>query len=490
MSLKRFVALPAVRERLNPLLAGIQRPKKPLLLVAPSKGEQSRAGRIGTAFDYLLRFELGRHYHHALEEQWVAYAGAAALPRELFTEDGSLFPWDAAAAALHEADQVVRAYRQNPAPDARAVCEVARVALVLAQLDPFYRAGFNPFWWRANFARPPADEVNELVALLAATPLALLHSQRTVLLNPTFGRHSRAVGGADADLVLDDMLLDIKTGQECAVRLQDLRQLAGYFLLSRAMRLDDPQFPELIRLGILSPRFGSLWTFPVTVLCKHPLFEQTEQWWRSRLAAERYPPQLMGGAAVRDMLHRSSWEVPPPARRYESLLSRVDTERILLDRAIASARHAAAESYWVAPAGKWGPVREVLVQALDKVLRSRKKRPAERMALPGWEEPAEVWRPERGVLVIDLPLKGLFGGQVAPERRAVEALGGHRVRLAPSAQAAWGRGAWRIALAAPAERVADALLFLSEAAGASAPKPRRAARQKTSLARTRGRVGK
>ncbi len=75
-------------------------------------------------------------------------------------------------------------------------------------------------------------------------------------LNPTFtGSHD--VGGADADLVVDGCLIDIKTSISSQVKAEYLYQLAGYLLL------DYDDLLHLNTLGIYMARQGLLLTWSV-----------------------------------------------------------------------------------------------------------------------------------------------------------------------------------------------------------------------------------
>jgi hypothetical protein len=103
---------------------------------------------------------------------------------------------------------------------------VAKCCQYLAVAEAFVRSGsFNPeFWWNAAVQK-------ELLALDAIfQPGDMFTFRWACLLNPSF-RASRYVGGADADLVVDDMLVDFKTTKYIGADSQHLRQLAGYVAL-------------------------------------------------------------------------------------------------------------------------------------------------------------------------------------------------------------------------------------------------------------------
>ena len=118
---------------------------------------------------------------------------------------------------------------------------LARHCIVLALFEEVFRAGLHP---RSPLIFPsPKTTVAELLATaedhwlddLCALSWAFydehseLFSQSTAL-NPTFDG-SRDVGGADADLIVDGCLIDIKTTINPKLSAKWLYQLLGYVLL-------------------------------------------------------------------------------------------------------------------------------------------------------------------------------------------------------------------------------------------------------------------
>ena len=73
-------------------------------------------------------------------------------------------------------------------------------------------------------------------------------------LNPTFGKGSELVGGADADLITDRILIDIKTTKSNSFTQDMYNQLLGYYALS-TFRKD---LGGIIELGIYFSRYGVL----------------------------------------------------------------------------------------------------------------------------------------------------------------------------------------------------------------------------------------
>jgi hypothetical protein len=279
MSLKSFTKLPDVKARLKPL-----RPKLPRGLSAPLQ-VQPRSQRyqlVGTAFDYLLRFELQRLAPHAVTGKWSAeYApemisGGLELFADLEPPD-YLPPKEVARRAssiLQNAKEAVAAYLRCGEPARAQQVDLATHAIRLAKLDSVVRA----MRLDRRFEEADQEDVDDLLAMLAIVPFATLVHSQVMLLNPTFGEASALVGGADADLVAGDMLVDLKATKNNKVAAEDLDQLLGYFLLARRHRLANPTFPEIKRLALYFARNGHLWAQDTTAWTTHQQFAEVEQW--------------------------------------------------------------------------------------------------------------------------------------------------------------------------------------------------------------------
>jgi hypothetical protein len=215
--------------------------------------EQVDWGTIGTAIDYRLRYYFGV----TSPERLIAWQGAAQLklghvserafwvatPNEI---DLMFERMDLVSRTIDEffralggfVGRVRPARRRLPKEEEERLC---RYCVVLACLEQVFRAGAlpgNPLFAEARGTVPEllhtADQavVDDLCSLSWAfykDHEGLLH--RTAVLNPTFDG-SMDVGGADADLIVDGCLLDIKA--RVGPRLlqgDDLYQLLGYVLL-------------------------------------------------------------------------------------------------------------------------------------------------------------------------------------------------------------------------------------------------------------------
>lgn len=213
MSLSSLIRNPTpVRDRLTsgfpkPLLDG--RPG----LVTPRECE--RPALVGTAYDYLLRFHLMREMPFATSDRWVAeralerMAAMGDCPMqhiddEVFSADVLHYAMDL---AIRRSKRALKAFLAGASFSTR----LAVLSLYLAYCDEFFRSGRVS----EDFCLPPSrSDLADLRKLMAGTDLRLFKATSVCLLNPGFGEGSRLIHGADADLLVDDLLIDVKTSEK------------------------------------------------------------------------------------------------------------------------------------------------------------------------------------------------------------------------------------------------------------------------------------
>jgi len=153
---------------------------------------------------------------------------------------------------------------------------------LLAQLDAVYRTGYID----ETLGIVDESVVKDLQGLIAITNPDLFKFKELCLLNPSFGIASSMVGGADADLIIDDILIDIKTSKVLEFNLDYFHQLMGYYILSRIGGVDNaPQQPKIERLGIYYARHGVLCAFPIAQVASEDTLEHFTAWFTERATA-------------------------------------------------------------------------------------------------------------------------------------------------------------------------------------------------------------
>jgi hypothetical protein len=230
-----------------------------LEVTPPASLQGGARGTVGTAFDYRARYyfeahpaePMAAHYGAAL---WCGrcdarLAGSRVRRLEADPSTIGLPPrWRASFKLVrqffaHVDDVVAELDPVAHRLDDDAEETLARCCLVLALLEQLYRAGNSlwfesPLYWLGRkagledlIAVPEPDQVADLCALSKAfyeDEADLL--ERRVVCNPSFSG-SPLVNGADADLVVDDCLIELKTSARVVSFADWLRQLLGYVLL-------------------------------------------------------------------------------------------------------------------------------------------------------------------------------------------------------------------------------------------------------------------
>lgn len=129
---------------------------------------------------------------------------------------------------------------------------VLQDCLLLAKLETFYRSGYLP---PGGLDTPSERDYWDLIGLADETKRhsKFFIARDTLICNPSFGAASCLLGGADADLVIDNTLIEIKTESSFGYKAQHIRQLLAYYLIGRLT----PSFEaDIQRLAVFNPRYG------------------------------------------------------------------------------------------------------------------------------------------------------------------------------------------------------------------------------------------
>lgn len=197
-------------------------------MVAPPRYHDSYA-LVGTAFDYCLRFCIAACNQGLVAEQpWVAEIAVKLMEHEAEELPPGL-SLEQASKGVKRARELYREFLKTKI----FTRQLARAALFIAALDKAYRTGPETVVLR-YLKEPLQYEVEDCMRLLRAVPRQMITAKQRVALNPTFGKASKLVRGADADFVIDETLVDIKTTKYYQVIAKQLHQLVGYRILLAA----------------------------------------------------------------------------------------------------------------------------------------------------------------------------------------------------------------------------------------------------------------
>ncbi|MGD0339917.1 MAG: hypothetical protein ABSB78_14145 [Bacteroidota bacterium] len=289
MTLTSFIKMSEVSIKLRPLHPKMNRNINKQIKINPRSNNSSI---IGTAFDYLLRFEIKRRYKNAVMEPWLAEGVLQVRRQKKRIEDdmgpvyNNMFPvkdnkksyieevFNEFRKIVGESKEAVNKYIHCEEPSMEVQISLADYAIRLAKIDIFYRSGYLD---------PEIEEVDQndkqdLVDLLSIVPFGVLINSEKVILNPGFGESTLLVDGADADLITGDLLVDIKTTSSPLIKPYYLDQLLGYYFLARLENHNNPNYPVINRVGLYFSRHGYLWKMSTSIWINNPLFSETEEW--------------------------------------------------------------------------------------------------------------------------------------------------------------------------------------------------------------------
>jgi hypothetical protein len=267
MSLTSFLQQSDVRAKFNQ-----EFPKPKLVpsqeILAPLVTKNPRL--IGTAFDYLMRFHAKYVNPQAIEQEWIAEKSLRLLRQPGFKrlyEQGYLI--------ITQAKENYLEFIQT----GQATEALIQSAIGLAKLDLMYRIKKID----ENLDQIESRDVEDLKKLIALIEPEKLKSSGVVVLNPTFGLASKLVGAADGDLIVDDLLIEIKTFSKLKWERDDFNQLIGYYTLARIGSIDGaPLQHEIKRLGIYFSRHAYLHVIPIENVIDERLFPQFIEWFQKR----------------------------------------------------------------------------------------------------------------------------------------------------------------------------------------------------------------
>ncbi len=225
-------------------------------------------GMVGNAFDYLARVKVFREFEgtsiSVIDRPWVAEDGLVML-KHLPNTKGHRRRWGT---LFRKSREALERYSVGYDIEFDELCYSAQI---LSNLDGAYRSGyFNPLW------EPLKDITDELRAMLENFhPRRKFRATSAVILNPTFAL-SHVVGGADADIIYDDVIVEIKTTKYLNPRIDYMRQLVGYAALQELGGIySHSPYVTSIRckeIGIYYARFGRFIRWRLVDLFPHGSF--------------------------------------------------------------------------------------------------------------------------------------------------------------------------------------------------------------------------
>lgn len=291
MSLTSFLTIKEVRDKFTEEFPLPKFDLRKEILAPPLTNHYSL---IGTAFDYLLRFYLKYLNPKAITGLWVA---EYAPERFLFAKSALVIDGDKHRVDIEESfkrlsnkdrvlfkniQEIIEQAKENYSTFLKTGeidNNLIKSALLLAQLDPIFRA----LYVDENIGKVDSKDIEDLKKLISIINPKIFKARKICLLNPTFGKASELVGGADADLLIDGKLIDIKTTKFLKLERKIFNQLLGYYILSKISGIGNPPCQlEIMELGIYFPRYGELYTFKIKDVINENQLPNFIKWFKKK----------------------------------------------------------------------------------------------------------------------------------------------------------------------------------------------------------------
>jgi len=260
-------------------------------------------GLVGTAFDYLLRFYIKYLNPSAITRPWVSESALKVLKKykknnniiignkgkigflksikdlqaNLITNNRRLkrLAFIGVKKIIKRAKSDYLKYLKN----GRIENDLIESTLLISRLDYIIRPGRIS----KNLGIIDDKDIEDLNNLISIVNPKNFKANKICLLNPTFGNASKLVGGADADLVVDDMLIDIKTTKNFQLSRNYFNQLIGYYTLYKIGGIDGmPLQNEIKKLGIYFSRQGYLHWYEVDGIIDENRFPEFIKWFKKK----------------------------------------------------------------------------------------------------------------------------------------------------------------------------------------------------------------
>lgn len=234
------------------------------------------AGQVGTAFDYLARFVI-KHYQKKIggtahNEKYVAKYGLYELLTVTKNRKNNYQQ------TYDKGIDIISEYI-NGNDSEELFTRLLGVSVYFAKLEQIYRSGYTPeienslIYRIDKYVEQELRNQIEIFKDAFEDKFKIQTKKCEVFYNPSFSYCSRAVGGADADIVINDTLIDFKSSKYLKNIDKDFEQIISYYLFSKV--IESPA--NINNICLYFSRYGKFVEYSFTEKDKENIKEATKQ---------------------------------------------------------------------------------------------------------------------------------------------------------------------------------------------------------------------
>lgn len=297
LSLSDFIKLPDVKAKLK---QEVEKPRfsEDKTLLAPVITSDPQ--KIGIAFHYLMRFYAKYLNPNAAYSNWVAEKSLELL--EIYKDDDTILItpnfrltkvpntvqvptgfvknckeqknkcYSKSKITIKTAKKNLKSYLKTGKMGDKLIAS----ALDLAQLDVLSLTPKR----RSILDKNDMEDLRKLTSIINPDTIKAKHN---CVLNPGFGPEASKLMDAEGDLVIDNILIDIKTYKNLKVKREIFNQLIGYYTLYRigGIRGMSPD-NQITKLGFYFSRHAYLYTYQIEDLIDEKTYPDFIEWFKKR----------------------------------------------------------------------------------------------------------------------------------------------------------------------------------------------------------------
>ena len=242
---------------------------------------------VGQAIDYLIRFYLEHKYKNKViaDDIWIADKAYNYIKKQITyckspkISIGFKDKMNVDKERLYKC--VEEKYNESKVnyikffKNGKVTVPLIQSCIFLARLDVTYRtANISDELINVN-----NTEINDVINMFSCINPDHLKVKKYCYVNPTFGMGSKLTRGADADLIIDGTIIDIKSTLHLSLERSYYNQIIGYYILYLIGGINfEINKHKVSDIGIYYARYGQLWKTPVSDIADNNMLLAFTHW--------------------------------------------------------------------------------------------------------------------------------------------------------------------------------------------------------------------